>query len=149
MELLMDEITMLDMPPVLSNCSVLLRNARKREFFSIANGMELNSKPYKYVMRLDNVPLHAGIRVDLVKPFDANGKYTEHIIENGIVLEKLIGVQESIVDLRMSFQTFSYSHNNSMFFLNVWVNQNLVYTSDMFELLARRHRKRTKKAADL
>lgn len=146
-EWLQNSIVMLDMPPVHSSCQVTLRNARKRDYFAITNKMELNSKPYKYILRVENVPnTPAELRVELVIPkWNKQSLYQEECVSDGIVIERTTMVQPNIVEMRIAFQTYSYSFKNALFFLNVWINGSLVYTSEHFELLARRNRKRTVK----
>lgn len=143
------QIPQYNLHPVLSPCSVTIRHARKATFFAIENGMELNSTPYKYVVRVLNTPAPVMMRIELVLPIVTEGKYTEHVVEGGVVLEKqsVRHSEESQSQFeahgQIVFRATSYSFGRAKFFLNIWINEMLVYTSEEFELLARRNRKRT------
>lgn len=128
-----------------STCTVSLRNARKRDYFEIQRDMELNSTPYKYNMRLDNVATEdAHVTIELMMACMKLGQYTENAILQGVSVEKMLAKSENSLELRIAFLTQSYSYNGSKFYLNVRVNDMLVCSTEQFELLARRNRKRSK-----
>lgn len=131
---------------VLPGCSIHIRHARRKEYLPITRNMELNSLPYKYHIRVEHALQCSGtFRLELCVSSTNQGLYQETPIQNGIVQEKLICRTESVMEWRVHFTVQSYSFGNARFFINVWCDNWLVHTSEEFELVARRNRKRTNK----
>lgn len=120
--------------------SLQLRQARKRNYFAIHSGMEINSLPYKYNLRIEGLILpNDTVRLELVCG------HTQ-VVHHGIQVERTVCRQDyAHVELRIGFLVQSYNYSNSQFCIRVYVGDSMALCSESFELVARRHRKRTPK----
>lgn len=147
------------MVPLELNYSVQFPRARELKYFVPQYGMELNSTPYKYNLQITtgnscDTLARAMVRIELMLPVkDSNA--SDITIEKGVIIEKQLSTRRhsngtsssndsASREFRIAFLAYSYMYQNSLMYLNVFLNQQLVYTSDKFLLLARKERKRTK-----
>lgn len=119
--------------------TVMLRQARKKHYFDIETGMELNSVPYKYNLRVQGLILPGdNIQLELVCV------KSQARVAHGIQIERVVCRNDfESIELRIGFLVQSYSFHNSLFCLHVHIGESVTVSSAPFELIARRNRKRT------
>lgn len=124
--------------------SLQIRQARKQQFVTITHGMEVNSFPYKYRVQVTGTFEHDSVlQMQLIM---CDNKSQVHLIQ-GMEMDKVKWLDGSskgteVLEARLTFLTQSWAHDKCLFCLRIVINQEMVFESEHFELLARRNRKR-------
>lgn len=135
------------MPPSSTLPVLKFSRARQKHWFEIAHEQEMNTAPYKYNLLLENVNAKEQHFVGLYvvdDNYDELQSKGSTLVQNGIIVERVISSSVTIVELRIAFKVFSYAFGNRLFVVKVFNTQHkLVACTRAFELVARRNRKRT------
>lgn len=120
---------------------VLFRRARETRYFIVQHKQELNSIPYKYNILLQNINPNEQHYVGL---YIVHDKEEPEYVPNAILVERIVSKKDKHVELRISFQVYSYMYNSKLFVVKVFDSMaRMVAETNAFEIVARKNRKRT------
>lgn len=127
----------LDTSCLFPHTTVTIKPARGTTHAEICKNTVLYSLPFKYNLRIDQVPSNSSqMVIELVAQWESS--LQQEIVANGIVMEKVLSRGKNWVEMRIAFLTQSYAYNNCHFVVRVQADGLLLFASEPFSILARK-----------